>query len=175
MTDRSLPHRWTTRFGECLTLRRIDAGDVERSEVFLNALSYGTRYFRFGRGDFVYTPEELARLCQVGAIEGMHVVATHMANGRESIVGSARWVPVTEAGECEFTVVVDDGWHRRGLGHRLMRVLIDDATDRGLSRMTGKILASNRAMINFVEALGFGLDADPMPGPVRRVSRPLTR
>lgn len=175
MIDRSLPHRWTTRFGECLTLRPIDASDVERSEAFLRSLSFGTRYFRFGRGDFVYTAEEVAHLCRVGNVDGLHIVATHTAQGRESIVGSARWVPVGDAGECEFTTVVGDAWQRRGLGHRLMRALIDDATERGMRRMTGKILASNRAMINFVEALGFALEPDTAPGPVRRVALGLAR
>ena len=175
MTDRSLPQRWTTRFGECLTLRPIGVGDVDRSEAFLQTLSFGTRYFRFGRGDFVYTPEEVAHLCRVGAVDGLHVVATHMALGRESIVGSARWVPVGDAGGCEFTTVVGDAWQRRGLGHRLMRALIDDAADRGMRRMTGKVLATNRAMINFVEALGFELRPEPAPGPVRWASLDLAR
>lgn len=175
MTDRCLPLRWTTRFGESLTLRPIDAGDAERAEAFLQALSFGTRYFRFGRGDFVYTPEEVAHLCTVGPADGLHVIATHVASGRESMIGSARWVPGDEPGACEFSTVVGDAWQRRGLGHRLMRALIDDATDRGMRRMTGKVLATNRAMINFVEALGFVLEAGAAPGPVRRVSLQLVR
>lgn len=173
MDERRPPYRWTTSQGETLTLRAIAPDDVGRSQAFLRSLSFGTRYFRFGRGDFVYSDEELEALCRSEPAGGAQFVVTCMLSGQEMIIGSARFVPADAPDECEFAAVVDDRWQRRGIGHRLLRALIDEAASRGLRRMHGKVLASNRGMISFVEQLGFTLDPSSAPQPIKRVVRSL--
>jgi RimJ/RimL family protein N-acetyltransferase len=52
--------------------------------------------------------------------------------------------PGSSAAEVAF--VVADGWQHRGLGGRLLRVLVDRAAQLGITRLEADTLASNRAM-----------------------------
>ena len=56
-----------------------------------------------------------------------------------------------------------------------MRALIALARRRGLQRLHGQILGSNRRMLEFVARLGFALEPESRGQPIRRVSLALRR
>jgi GNAT superfamily N-acetyltransferase len=58
---------------------------------------------------------------------------------------------------CEFAIVVADDWQGKGLARRLMGVIIDTASSRGLRYMHGDFLSENTRMLAFVASLGFVL------------------
>jgi acetyltransferase len=80
-----------------------------------------------------------------------------------------------DAETCEVALVVADELQRRGLGRRLMGVLIDVARARGLKQMIGHVLAQNTSMLALVELLGFELSADAEDPSTRRVTLALRR
>ena len=103
----------------------------------------------------------LARLTQIDYDREMAFVATVHQGDKEVEIGVCRYSGNADQESCEFAVVVADEWQRRGLGRKLMGVLIETARDRGLKYMTGMFLAKNEDMLRFVKELGFVLSNDP--------------
>lgn len=155
MTEASLPIHWTSRDGAALTMRRIGPDDFDRARTFLQTLSFGSRYFRFGRGRFVYPDEELRRICEPDPSSREHLIVVTRVDGVEVMAGSARYVVASDGRRCEFAVVVLDDWQHHGLGRRLMLALIEVARGHGLETMYGEVLGSNRTMLEFIQRLGF--------------------
>lgn len=151
------PEVWKAEDGSALTLRRLDDSDAEKLIAFVRNLSVSARYFRFGQGDYEPGLDESLRVCQLRHDEGLHVVVLTTGDTGEQIVGSARYVIEPDRSSCEFVIVVADKWGHHGIGHRLMNALLDCAKDQGLQRMVGRILASNRDMLQFVSGLGFAI------------------
>lgn len=79
----------------------------------------------------------------------------------DSIVGSARYVIQPDRTGCEFVIVVADRWSHHGIGHQLMRALFACAKSQGIARMFGRVLGSNRDMIEFVQGWGFEVSDSP--------------
>ena len=117
--------RWVTGNGIPVTLRAISPEDVAISKDFLAGLSFGTRYFRFGRGDFQYTDDELRRLCTPAPGERAQFIAIARCDGVDRMIGSARYVVEADGRTCEMAIVVNDDWQGHGVGRRLMGALID--------------------------------------------------
>ena len=64
-------------------------------------------------------------------------------------------------------MVVADDWQRRGLGRKLMGILIEAARNRGLKYMNGMFLSNNEKMLKFVQGLGFVLSNDPQDNTIK--------
>ena len=52
----------------------------------------------------------------------------------------------------EIAVIVDAGWHGRGVGSLLTNRLIDVARRMGFARLTAYVLADNRSMLGLLHA-----------------------
>ncbi len=162
--------RWTAADGTALVLRPIAPADIAMAGRFIDALSYGTRYFRFGKGDTRFSGDELAQVCSPDPTTRSHLIV--VANG-DTMAASARYFVQDGGTSCEFALVVADAWQGRGLGARLLRALIDDARRRGLSAMHCEVLATNARMLDFLKMQGFLPVPESEGAPVRRFSRPL--
>jgi len=170
----SPPLAWVDPDGTRFLLRAIAPADFGRVRDFQGELSFGTRYFRFGRGDFRYADEELRRLCAPDPAHREHLIVIAGEPGAQTMAGSARYIVSDDGREGEFAIVVLDRWQGHGLGQRLMRALLERARQRGLQRLHGQILGSNRRMLAFVERLGFKVDPASVAQPIRRVSMALS-
>ncbi len=151
--DAALSCQWHDRHGREFRLRPVEPGDIDISRAFIDRLSFGARYFRFGRGDFRYTDDELRRLCRADPAARSHFVVLTCIDGEDAMIGSARYVVQGDA--AEFAIAVLDEWQRAGVGRRLMAAVIDSVRRRGLARLYGDVLTSNAAMGRFMERMGF--------------------
>ncbi|HEX9308041.1 MAG TPA: GNAT family N-acetyltransferase, partial [Anaeromyxobacter sp.] len=52
-------------------------------------------------------------------------------------------------------------WQGRGIGGRLLTMLIDDARARGIVRLEGEVLAENTGIRALLARLGFTFRRDP--------------
>jgi len=101
------------------------------------------------------TREYLERLTTVDFTRDMALAAVLMLEDREVLIGVARYVLDADGRGCEFALVIADAWQGRGIGRRMMQKLIAVARDRGLERIYGEVLSTNRRMLNFCRQLGF--------------------
>ena len=113
----------------------------------------------------------LVRFTQIDYDREMAFVAiTDDGGGAKPRSASRATSPTRTARSCEFAIVVADDWQGRGLGRRLMAQLIDVARARGLARMVGHILATNRSMLTLASSLGFTVGESPDDPTVRRAT-----
>lgn len=152
---------WTLTDGTQIEIRPIRPEDAEIEAEFVRNLSVETKYLRFMSSVGELSPTMLARLTQIDYDKDMAFIATVRQDGVETEIGVSRYSSNADRESCEFAVVVADEWKRRGLGRKLMGVLIETARDRGLKYMNGIFLATNDGMLSFVQELGFTLSNDP--------------
>jgi acetyltransferase len=150
-----LVRSWKVPGHPLVTLRPIRPEDAEIEQAFVSGLSPESRYFRFMGTMRELTPQMLVRFTQIDYACEMAFVATVQQDARETEIGVCRYVANPDGKSCEFAVAIADGWHRRGLAHRMMKQLIEVARARGLRTMIGHILAENHGMLKLCAGLGF--------------------
>jgi acetyltransferase len=150
-----LQTRWQLSDGTDINIRPIRPEDAEIEQAFVRDLSPKAKYFRFMQALRELTPEMLIRFTQIDYDREMAFIAVLEQDGKELEVGVARYATNPDGESCEFALVVDDEWQHKGIGSRLMTILMTTAKARGFKTMEGEILADNRQMLNLVDHLGF--------------------
>jgi acetyltransferase len=151
-----------------VVVRPIRPEDAEMEQAFVRGLSDTSRHFRFMNTVRELTPEMLVRFTQIDYDREMALVAVHRHDDRDEQVAVVRYVTNPDGETCEFAIVVADAWQCKGLGRRMLEMLIEVARARGLKLMTGDILATNQAMLNLCRALGFEILDNPEDPTTRR-------
>ncbi len=77
------------------------------------------------------------------------------------LLGGCRLMGDAAARGGEYSVSLRSDLKGRGLGRRLMEILLAEADARGFETVYGTILADNAAMIALVRELGFEVKRDP--------------
>ena len=70
-------------------------------------------------------------------------------------IGVSRLILEPNKKRGEFAVVVADKHQRKGLGIKLVDMLIDFAKEKGIETIYGTVMAENLGMIRLCEKLGF--------------------
>ncbi len=160
--------------GEWVKLRPIRPEDAMMEQAFVEGLSRQTSRLRFQSSLRTLTPGMLARFTQIDYDREMAFVAVREEGGAERQIGVCRYITLPDARSCEFAVVVADEWQGKGLGRRMMAVLVDTARARGLETMIGWVLAENGNMLTMCTEIGFENRPDEDPQ-VRRMVLDLAR
>lgn len=156
--------------GVALRLRLMRAEDAAAVKQALERLSPEARRHRFFSAISEFSDDLVRRLTDVDPTREYAIVAVHDEGGQEIPIAGGRFVHGEEPGTCEFSLTVGDSWQGRGIGRRMLRVLIAEAQRRGLRTMTGHILAENRPMLGLARRLGFVVGSHPQAPEVRLVS-----
>jgi GNAT superfamily N-acetyltransferase len=160
--------------GRMVELRPLCAGDAALEAWFVAQLSAESRYQRFMTAVRELPERKLKDLTDADGVRHVALVATTREAGREMPLGIAHYVVDAGGSACEFAIVVSDACRGSGLAGLLMDALIGIARARGLTRMEGDVLASNRDMLRFARQLGFRrLPQGDGDGGVVRVAREL--
>ncbi len=152
---------WRLADGSSVKLRPIRPEDAEMEKEFVRNLSENSRYFRFMNTVRELTPAMLARFTQIDYDREMAFVAAREEDGRETEIGVARYVTNPDGETCEFAIVVADSWQHKGLGRRMVELLVEVARARGLKAMVGHVLAANQPMLALCGKLGFRISDHP--------------
>ena len=148
------PWHETLRDGTPVVIRPMRTEDAEIARRFLSGLSPQSLEFRF-LGQVRVTDDMIRRLTDVDPQSGAALVAVHEGAGGGGEVGVGRFYLDVDRATCECAIVVSDEWQGRGLGHLLMRHLIDIARERGIRRMYSIDAAENRNMQELAATFGF--------------------
>jgi RimJ/RimL family protein N-acetyltransferase len=149
------------RNGEMLTVRFVEPRDAEALQNYFRSLSTRSRYSRFLGAASELPPSELERFIHVGEADRFSVVATMRIDGRETIVGEARYAFDGDTGSIEFGLSIDDRWQGLGIGKALLNNLECRAASFGAARLFGDTLRSNDAMIALARKSGYAFTNTP--------------
>jgi len=144
-----------------VTIRAIQPADSAMEGEFIRNLSLETKHYRFLGGIKELSPAELKRLCNVDGRHSMAFVATVKKEGRETEIGVSRYAEYPGEGAGELAVTIADAWQHKGLGHLLLKQLIDYAKTHGMKRLYSVDLADNTAMRELATEFGMTVSRDP--------------
>ena len=78
---------------------------------------------------------------------------------RLQTLGVVRAVIDPDNVDAEFAIIVRSDLKGQGLGHLLLRKMIDFLSRRGTQRMVGDVLRENKAMRELARSQGFAVDS----------------
>ena len=154
--------------GGVIELRPIRPEDGPQHRVFIERLAPEDIRLRFFSVRRELPRSELARLTQIDYAREMAFIAVQsQPDGPAQTLGVVRAVIDPDNVDAEFAIIVRSDMKGRGLGHMLMRKMIDFLIGRGTQRMVGDILRENHGMRDLARSNGFvvdpaGSDADAL-------------
>jgi len=158
--------RYTMRDGTEVLIRPIRPEDAPLIVDFHKTLSDQSiymRYFHAMKLSQRVAHERLIRICFNDYDREIALVAENKdpETGKVRILGVSRLSKIHGTNDSEFSLLVNDEYHGRGLGTELLRRLIEVARDEKLSCILADILPENYPMQHVCEKLGFRLSRDP--------------
>ncbi|OZS42006.1 bifunctional acetate--CoA ligase family protein/GNAT family N-acetyltransferase [Photobacterium sanguinicancri] len=155
--------------GRSILLRPILPEDEPKHAEFVSKVSVDDLYRRFFSDVGEFNHEALANFTQIDYDREMAFVATtNLVNEdgseEEVIIGVTRALSDPYNEEAEFAILVRSDLKGLGLGRILMEKIIDYCHKRGLQRLTGMTMPSNRGMIMLAQKVGFHVDIQMADG-----------
>jgi acetyltransferase len=140
-------------------VRPVRPDDEDMVRNFFGKVTQDDLRLRFFAPVKEFSTTFIARLTQLDYARANAFVAIEEATG-EMIGGVRLHIDANfEAGE--FAVLLRSDLKGRGLGWRLMQLIIEYARAEGLQRVDGQILRENSVMIKMCRELGFHVADDP--------------
>jgi acetyltransferase len=151
---------WTMKDGTQITIRPIRPEDEPLMVKFHETLSDRSVYLRYFCSLSLsrrVAHERLLRICFVDYDREMALLAerTDPATGERQIMGVGRMTKLHARNEAEVAVLVSDQFQKMGLGHELLRRVVEIARDEKLSSVSAEMLTDNIAMQIVMKRLGF--------------------
>jgi acetyltransferase len=91
----------------------------------------------------------------------MAIVAEVRDQGVRRIIGIGRIIVEPDRDRAEYAVLVHDEYQGKGLGYKLVDLLIGIAQDKGLDGIYGSVLSENDKMLAVARKLGFVMTRQP--------------
>jgi acetyltransferase len=146
---------WKLKDGTEVTLRPIKPEDEPIELEFIRGLSTETSRFRFFQIIKDLPHDALVRFCNIDYDREMAIIAETREGDRNLEIGVSRLILEANKKRGEFAVVVADKYQGKGLGVKLVDMLIEFAKEKGIEIIYGVVMAENLRMIRLCEKLGF--------------------
>lgn len=155
--------RWVERLHDRseVLIRPLSPLDRDEERRFIAGLSDEARRYRFLAQVADPSEQLVDRLTDVDFKHDIAFAAVTREDGRDRIVGVARYSVDATKVNCECAVTVADAWREKGLGTALMRHLIALARERGMRTMYSIDAVDNVEMRDLANHLGFRTKLDP--------------
>ncbi|MGC9325946.1 MAG: GNAT family N-acetyltransferase [Desulfomonilia bacterium] len=142
-------HR-TTRKGQTVLFRPIKISDEPLLKEFVYSLSDESIYKRFLSPRAEIPHEDLQKLVVIDYTKHMAILAILEHEGREEIIGVARWAVEGDMHTAVLAVVIRDDYQNQGIGDELLSYVTYLAQKQGLLGFTGEVLANNRPVLRLL-------------------------
>lgn len=152
---------WRMKDGTEVTLRPIRPEDEPLEHELLSTLSQETLRVRFFTVIKDISHEMLTRFCNIDYDREMAIVAEIKEGDRKKIIGICRIIIENDLKTAEYAVLVHDDHQGKGLGYKLLDVIIGIGQDKGLDEIYGIVLSENEKMLGTAKKLGFKLSHQP--------------
>jgi acetyltransferase len=146
---------WKLTDGTEVLLRPIKPEDEHLEYEMLSTLSEETLRLRFFSVIKNITHEMLVRFCNIDYEREMAIVAELKEGEKRKMIGIARLVIDHDFKQGEYAVLVHDKFSGKGLGYKLMDVIIGVAQEKGLEEIYGTVLPDNEKMLRLARKMGF--------------------
>jgi acetyltransferase len=113
----------------------------------------------------------IARLTQLDYARAMAFVAIEEATG--DMLGVVRLHADADHDSGEYSILLRSDLKGRGLGWRLMELIIEYARKDGIGLINGQVLRENTVMLQICRDLGFKIEYDPHEADICSVTLPL--
>lgn len=153
--------QWRLPDGAEVTLRPIKPEDEPLGYELLTSLSPQTFRERFFQSTMKITHEMLIRFCNIDYDREVALVAEVREGAKRRFIGIGTLEIDPDFGNGEFSVVVHDDYHGKGLGYKLIDTLIGIAQEKGLEKFFGLVLTNNKKMLYLCKKLGFTVEHLP--------------
>jgi len=147
--------------GEVVTIRFVEPRDAGALQTYFRSLTTNSRYKRFLAAASELPPSLLEEFIHIGEADRFSVIATMLIDGRETIVGEARYVFDSDTASIEFGLSIGDRWQGHGIGRVLLQNIECRAASFGARRLFGDTLRSNDAMIGLARKAGYAFANTP--------------
>jgi acetyltransferase len=138
-----------------ILLRPIRPEDEPLEREMLSTLSEESLKYRFFQVIHKISHEMLTRFCNIDYDREIAIVAEFKEDGERKIIAIGRLIIEPDFKKGEFAVLVHDHYQRKGLGYKLVDILIGIAQERNLEMIYGNILTDNKGMLKICERFGF--------------------
>lgn len=144
-----------TKFGDPISVKPMEKGDIEAVDAVFEAMSPQARYFRFLQAMPRMSGAMRAALSDVDGARHRAAVARH----GDRPIAVVRLVG-NESTEMELSVAVVDDWSRQGVGRLLATQAIGAAREAGVPRLSIFVHPQNRPAMSLFRDLGFAFTLD---------------
>lgn len=141
--------------GKPLTVRFLELRDANSLLDYFRSLSRASRYNRLMGAASELPPSELDKALHVGEDNRFAVVAEMKVNGRDTIVGEARYSYDPETRDVEFGLSIGDAWQGQGIGVSMLANLECRSAALGALRLFGETFRNNEQMMGLARKSGF--------------------
>jgi GNAT superfamily N-acetyltransferase len=144
------------RDGDRIRIRAIRPDDRERLLEHFRSLSRVSVYRRFLCVKSRLSEDEVRRLTTLDFDGHVGLVAIAVLEGRETILGVARYVVLegTSPRRAELAVAVRDDAQERGIGTALLEHLLQIAVAKGVRHFEADILDENEPVLRMIQQSG---------------------
>jgi acetyltransferase len=146
---------WKLKDGTEVTLRPIKPEDEPIELDLIRGLSTETSRFRFFQIIKDLPHDALVRFCNIDYDREMAFIAEIRQKERKIEIGVSRLILEANKKRGEFAVVIADDYQGKGLGIKLIDMLIEVAREKGVETIYGIVMSENTKMISLCEKLGF--------------------
>jgi acetyltransferase len=152
---------WTLSDGTEVLLRPIRPEDEPMEHEMLTTLSEESLRTRFFQAVKNITHEMHIRFCNIDYDREVAIVAEIHEGEKRKLIGMGRLIVDPTSNTAEFAVLVHDRCQGKGLGHKLVDVIIGIAQDKGLDELYAYVQAWNTRMHKVCKRLGFTAESLP--------------
>ena len=146
---------WRMDDGTDVIIRPIRPEDEPMELELIRGLSEESSRNRFFQVIKDLPHDALVRFCNIDYDREMALIAEAKEDGRRVEIAVARIITDPGENRAEFAIVLADRHQGKGLGTKLLDMLIHVADEKGLESIYGIILPENKAMIRLCKKLGF--------------------
>ena len=164
------------RDGRVVLVRPVLPSDAAMQRAFVRSMSAATRRDRFHGGVADLPVAVLRYMTEVDYVDHLALVGEIEEVRGTRQVAEARWVRRADAPDrADFAIAIADDCQYGGLGNALLDRLERSAAARGIDRLCGHVLHTNRRMTGWLEAREWRVEPDPDDPAVMSVELPLHR
>ncbi|MDR1075932.1 MAG: bifunctional acetate--CoA ligase family protein/GNAT family N-acetyltransferase [Xanthomonadaceae bacterium] len=169
------PNEWertiTLSDGAGVFIRPVRPEDDGMFRQFLTKVTEEDLRLRFFQTLKYFSHEFIARLTQLDYARSIALAAIDPGTGE--MLGAVRLHADADYDKGEYGILVRSDQKGRGLGWKLMKIMIEYAHWQGLRVVQGQVLRENRGMLGMCEHLGFSLATDPEDPSITTVTLPV--